>query len=115
MQRLAPAQEILHRICVRDLYKSVDFKVFQWELKADLKETFTPESVVKAFRDLYARRASLSAEQAESLEQVAPEDAAALSPEHVIIDLGERHHGMKNENPLDFMKFYSKHNPNCRR
>ncbi|KAI0773622.1 hypothetical protein C8Q74DRAFT_1265659 [Fomes fomentarius] len=110
--RLAPAQEILHRICVRDLYKSVDFKVFQWELKADLKKTFTPESVVKAFKDLYARRASLSPEQAESLEQVAPEDAAALSSEHVIIDLGERHHGMKNENPLDFMKFYSKHNPN---
>ncbi|KAI0751780.1 hypothetical protein C8Q80DRAFT_1159278, partial [Daedaleopsis nitida] len=110
--RLADAQEILHRIRVRDLYQRVDFKVFPWDLKSALKATFTPESVVKAFKGLYASRAFLSPEQAEGLDKVRPEDVADLDAAHVIIDFTERHHGMKNENPLDFMKFYSKHNPN---
>ncbi|RDX44748.1 HD-domain/PDEase-like protein [Lentinus brumalis] len=110
--RLADAQAILHRIRVRDLYKCVDYKVFEWELKKQIRATFTAESVVKAFKDLYANRASLAPEQKEGLDNVKPEDAAELRAEHVIIDLTERHHGMKNENPLDYMKFYSKHNPN---
>ncbi|KAI0706868.1 hypothetical protein C8T65DRAFT_740425 [Cerioporus squamosus] len=110
--RLTEAQAILHRIRVRDLYKCVDYKVFEWELKKQIKATFTAESVVKAFKDLYAKRASLGLEQKDGLDHVKPEDAADLRSEHVIIDLTERHHGMKNENPLDYMKFYSKHNPN---
>ncbi len=114
-QRLADAQAILHRIRVRDLYKCVDYKVFEWELKKQIRATFTAESVVKAFKDLYANRASLAPEQKEGLDNVKPEDAAELRAEHVIIDLTERHHGMKNENPLDYMKFYSKHNPNRKR
>ena len=112
-QRLAEAQAILHRIRVRDLYKSVDYKIFEWEHKRQIKSMFTAQSVVKAFKDLYANRALLSSsEQKDGLEHVKPEDAADLRPDHVIIDLTERHHGMKNENPLDYMKFYSKHNPN---
>ncbi|RPD54394.1 HD-domain/PDEase-like protein [Lentinus tigrinus ALCF2SS1-7] len=111
--RLADAQAILHRIRVRDLYKAVDYKIFEWEHKAQIKTMFTAESVVKAFKELYANRASLvPSEQKEGLDHVEPEDAADLRPDHVIIDLTERHHGMKNDNPLNYMKFYSKHNPN---
>ncbi|TBU43954.1 HD-domain/PDEase-like protein [Dichomitus squalens] len=113
--RLEEAQKILHRIKVRDLYKTVDNKVFPWDQKADLKAMFTPESVVKAFKELYAGNPTLdSSEQLDGLDND-PEKvkvlAEELSPEHVIIDLTERHHGMKDENPLHFMKFYSKHHP----
>ncbi|KAI0640534.1 HD-domain/PDEase-like protein [Trametes meyenii] len=112
--RLAEAQAILHRIRIRDLYKAVDFKVFPWHCKADLKDLFTPESVVNAFKDIYSRRDILmhSSPDIAALKHVDEEDANALSPEHVIIEITPRHHGMGNMNPLNFVKFYSKHNPN---
>ncbi|KAI0666163.1 hypothetical protein C8Q78DRAFT_476791 [Trametes maxima] len=111
--RLAEAQAILHRIRIRDLYKAVDFKVFPWHCKADLKDLFTPESVVNAFKDVYSRRDVLmhSSPDIAALQHVDEEDANALGPEHVIIEITPRHHGMGNMNPLNFVKFYSKHNP----
>ncbi|KAH9887730.1 HD-domain/PDEase-like protein [Cubamyces lactineus] len=112
--RLAEAQAILHRIRVRDLYKSVDFKVFPWHCKAQLKKVFTPEAVVAAFKKLYRECKVLkdASPHLSELAHVAEEDADALGPEHVIIDQAPRHHGMQDRNPLDFVKFYSKHNPN---
>ncbi|KAI8984880.1 HD-domain/PDEase-like protein [Trametes punicea] len=108
--RLAEAQAILHRIRVRDLYRSVDFKVFPWHCMAKLKEVFTPESVVNGFKKLY--RLKHASPELKKLMEVNEEDANALGPEHVIIDLTARHHGMQDLNPLDYVKFYSKHNPN---
>ncbi|KAI0368467.1 HD-domain/PDEase-like protein [Pilatotrama ljubarskyi] len=112
--RLAEAQAILHRIRVRDLYKAVDFKVFPWHCKDGLRETFTPQSVVNAFKRLYKGRKTLKHVSADisELDLVKEEDANALGPEHVIIEVTARHHGMGNLNPLGFVKFYSKHNPN---
>ena len=113
-QRLAEARAILHRIRVRDLYKSVDFKVFPWHCKGELKKVFTPEAVVAAFKKLYRECKVLkdASPHLSELAHVAEEDADALGPEHVIIDHAPRHHGMQDRNPLDFVKFYSKHNPN---
>jgi hypothetical protein len=34
-----------------------------------------------------------------------------LMPEHVIVDISPVHFGMKKENPLDHVRFYSKLNP----
>ena len=113
MQKLAEAQAILHRIDVRDIYKSVDLKVFTWDMKAKLKAAFTPATIVQSMKDLYEMRATLDSATAQALEEVNPEDVNALAPKHIIIDLTERHHGMKNENPLDYIRFYSKHNPHC--
>ncbi|EIW62271.1 HD-domain/PDEase-like protein [Trametes versicolor FP-101664 SS1] len=111
--RLAEAQAIFHRIRVRDLYKSVDFKVFPWHCKKSLADTFTPDSVVAAFKKLYGQRGELKHESSDisELEHV-EEYANELSPDHVIIEVTGRHHGMGNLNPLGFVKFYSKHNPN---
>ncbi|KAI0759750.1 hypothetical protein BD413DRAFT_270194 [Trametes elegans] len=113
---LSEAQKILRRIRVRDLYKSVDFKVFPWHCKSKLQETFTPESVVQAVKDLYAdwKTAHKGAAVAEAgdFAGVREEDVEALGAKDVIIEVTGRHHGMGNKNPLDFVKFYSKHNPN---
>ena len=98
---------------MRDLYKSVDLKVFTWDMKAKVKAAFTPVSIVQSMKDLYEMRATLNPSAAQALEEVNPKDVDALAPKHIIIDLTERHHGMKNENPLDYIRFYSKHNPHC--
>ena len=68
---------------------------------------------MKAFKELYASDPTLSSsEQFEQLDSgVLDRLAKELSPEHVIIDLAQRHHGMKDQNPLQFIKFYSKRHP----
>ncbi|KAI0829200.1 HD-domain/PDEase-like protein [Trametes gibbosa] len=111
--RLAEAQAILRRIRVRDLYKMVDLKVFPWHCADTLKKTFTPESVVSAFKNLYGNRSALKhlSPDIHELDHVEEEDANALAPGHVIIEVTKLHHGMGNLNPLGFVKFYSKHNP----
>ena len=68
-QRLEAAQAILNRVETRDLYKSVDLKVFHWDMKAKLKAAFTPESVVNAFKKLYQNRTMLSVADAEAVER----------------------------------------------
>ncbi|KAH9853312.1 HD-domain/PDEase-like protein [Lenzites betulinus] len=111
--RLVEAQAILRRIRVRDLYKVVDYKVFPWHCADALKKSFTPESVVNAFKNLYHNRGTLKhlSDDIHELEHVEEDDANALAPEHVIIEVTKLHHGMGNLNPLGFVKFYSKHNP----
>lgn len=40
------------------------------------------------------------------------EQACELAETHVIVDHAEMHYGMKEHNPLKFVKFYSKRKPN---
>jgi hypothetical protein len=37
-----------------------------------------------------------------------------LSAKDIIVDLCQMHYGMQEKNPLDFINFYSKHNPNSK-
>ncbi|OCH87676.1 HD-domain/PDEase-like protein [Obba rivulosa] len=104
-EELAPARQILHRINTRDLYKPVDFKVFPWDYKESCKSWFTPERIVTAAKAVAASRVGSGEET------VDPADVEALSPEHVIVDMSKMHYGMEDRNPLDFVKFYSKHHP----
>ncbi|EMD31788.1 hypothetical protein CERSUDRAFT_119364 [Gelatoporia subvermispora B] len=104
-EELEPARQILHRVNTRDLYKPVDFKVFPWDYKDICKEYFTPEKIVAAAKAVAAEHALNGQETAD------PADVEALSPGHVIVDLAKMHYGMQDKNPLDFVKFYSKHHP----
>lgn len=90
----------------------MDNKVFPWHCKKALAERFTPKSVVEAVKSLYKQRGALkhASPDISELEHV-EEYANELSPDHVIIEVTARHHGMGNLNPLGFVKFYSKHNP----
>lgn len=40
-----------------------------------------------------------------------PAIVEALSVEHVIVEVAEMHYGMREKNPLRFVKFYSKRHP----
>ncbi|KAG6827134.1 hypothetical protein H0H92_013083 [Tricholoma furcatifolium] len=100
--RLAPSRAIFDRIRTRDLYRMVDFKVVDWEWAEVFRENITSTRVFEAARrELDARDGGK--------EEGAPR--SVLEEDDVIIDFLMMHYGMKERNPLDFVKFYSKTHP----
>lgn len=83
---------------IRDLYKFVDQRVVQWEKREVFSEYITRERIVDEARRLAAQEGTL-------------DELAELTPDSVIVDHTTMHYGMKEKNPLDFVKFYSKRNP----
>ncbi|KAJ7983116.1 hypothetical protein DFH06DRAFT_1172457 [Mycena polygramma] len=96
---LEGAREIFDRIRLRDLYKFVDQRVVEWERRHIFGEHITAERIVKEARRL-------------AQEEGTEIDLTDLTPDTVIVDLSTMHYGMKDKNPLDFVKFYSKRNFN---
>lgn len=92
-------QAILNRITSRDLYKTVDYKVFTWDWKGHLQRFFNPEAIVSAARS----------HKPENDDEMAA--LGELSIHHVIIDEAVLHYGMGNSNPIDKVRFYSKRKP----
>ena len=45
-------------------------------------------------------------------DEITLEDISDLTPNKVIVTFSTMHYGMKDRNPLDFVKFYSKNRPN---
>ena len=99
LQDLIEAQAILNRITSRDLYKTVDYKVFTWDWKGHLRKFFNPEAIVSAAK---SHKPETDEERAALME---------LSTNHVIIDEAVLHYGMGNSNPIDKIRFYSKRKP----
>ncbi|KNZ80826.1 SAM domain and HD domain-containing protein 1 [Termitomyces sp. J132] len=97
---LAKSRAIFDRIRTRDLYKMVDYKVVDWPWAEIFQNNITPEGIVEAAREL--------SEEDPSIREL----VKTLSVEHVICDFSLMHYGMKEKNPLDFVKFYSKRHPN---
>jgi len=99
--KLEPARAIFDRISSRDLYKLVDSNIVLWKDQKLYKEQFTPERIVDA-----VKRYSFAKEDG-----IKPQDIATLDAKDVIVDLSPMHYGMKDKNPLDFVKFYHKRTP----
>lgn len=100
--RLAESRAILDRVANRDLYRCVDWYVGKFEQFRSFKDRITPDVIVDEAKRKYLDR--------ESLDNACParEDVQSLSREHVIVDISVIHYGMKEKNPLDFVRFYSK-------
>ncbi|KAJ7740601.1 hypothetical protein B0H16DRAFT_1566945 [Mycena metata] len=94
---LEASRDLFDRISHRDLYKFVDQRVVKWDRREIFREHITSESIVKEARRLAA-------------EQGAEVDLTQLTPKCVIVDHATMHYGMREKNPLDFVKFYSKRN-----
>ena len=90
---------ILNRITSRDLYKTVDYKVFPWQWKGHLCKFFNPGAIVVAAKSHNPKN---DAERA-----IVDE----LSTQHIIIDEAVLHYGMGENNPIDKVRFYSKRKP----
>ncbi|KAG6846248.1 hypothetical protein H0H93_015064, partial [Arthromyces matolae] len=97
---LATSRAIFDRIRVRDLYKMVDWKVVDWPWAEIFEKNVTPTKIVEA--------ASKLAKENEKMVEL----VRGLTEEDVICDFSLMHYGMKEKNPLDFVRFYSKHHPN---
>ncbi|KAI0030397.1 hypothetical protein K488DRAFT_35067, partial [Vararia minispora EC-137] len=111
------AQKILERIDRRDLYKCVDYKVFDYEDRDDLKELITPSAIVQTAKALQPGEIIQFDDDDDDAWAQADTDAIKelqtdLAEDDVIVSLSTMHYGMKDKNPLDFIKFYSKKRPN---
>ncbi|KAJ7165634.1 hypothetical protein C8R43DRAFT_1061610 [Mycena crocata] len=98
-ENLAGAQAIFDRVRLRDLYKFVDQRIIEWERRDVFKQYITRERIVEQ-----ARRLAVKERTEINLDE--------LTPDSVIVDHAIMHYGMKDKNPLDFVKFYSKRNFN---
>ncbi|KAF8994577.1 hypothetical protein BDQ17DRAFT_1251557 [Cyathus striatus] len=97
---LAESRAIFERIRMRDLYRCVDYKVIDWPYRDYCKQNITAKRIV---------------EEANKLPVTPPvdgDDVEPLTEEDVIVDFSTMHYGMKEKNPLEFVSFYSKRNPN---
>jgi hypothetical protein len=78
----------------------VDRQIFSWERRTTCKEYITPESIVGAAKGLSLQFTGRDSDLLES-----------LSERDVIVDVADITYGMKDKNPVDFVRFYSKHDP----
>lgn len=114
---LLEAQRILERIQNRDLYRCVDYKVFDWEHRELLKDHITAAGIVaEAKRECSARigrsASRLDPEIDDEDNANTLEDIGDLTPDKVIVTFATMHYGMKDKSPLEFVKFYPKNRPN---
>ncbi|TFK24225.1 HD-domain/PDEase-like protein [Coprinopsis marcescibilis] len=92
---LEKAREIFSRIRDRNLYKLVDYKVVDFDIAREWKQLVTKEAIFE--------KAKLICHNAANSE--------SLSVDDIIVDFSMMHHGMKEKNPMDKVRFYSKRNP----
>ncbi|KAJ6544294.1 hypothetical protein B0H19DRAFT_1170253 [Mycena capillaripes] len=96
---LEGARAIFDRVSTRDLYKFVDQRIVEWERREIFYRHITRERIVEA---------AIRVAKQENTDV----DLTELTPDSVIVDHSTMHYGMKEKNPLDFVKFYSKRNFN---
>lgn len=103
--RLVESQKILDRIRNRELYKCVDWGTHPYDLLRLLGHEITPERIVESAQEWYKRNSeNLTSGTQQSLNV----DISGLTPEHIVVDLSTLHHGMKERNPIDNVRFYGK-------
>lgn len=102
-QNLAEARALFDRIHTRDLYKCVDYKVIDWPMRSLFQKHITAPRIMEACREL-------------SIDTMPVDDGdpSSLQESDIFVSFSIMHYGMKEKNPLDFVRFYSKHDPNRR-
>lgn len=97
---LAESQRIINRIRRRDLYRVVDWTIVKWPQRDFIKH-ITAERIVKAAKELVHSSNGVVSDQ---------DLVNELTSDDVIADISMLHYGMKEKNPLNFVKFYGKYN-----
>ncbi|PPQ80277.1 hypothetical protein CVT26_008850 [Gymnopilus dilepis] len=122
--QLAESRAIFDRIRTRQLYKCVDFKVIDWPMRHLFREHVTPTRIVEECKRILAENSARStASSTPSTERSETEslgseveagesgEEGGLSISDVIVDFSTMHYGMKDKNPVDSVRFYSKRRP----
>ncbi|TFY76765.1 hypothetical protein EWM64_g7247, partial [Hericium alpestre] len=127
---LEDSRRIFARIKERDLYRCVDYHVFDWDHFEWLEKEITAEAIVAEAQNLGSSGLAKASQEVAQVgddaedevpivdggeEEIDPEALSQLKPSDVAVAFSKLHHGMSTLNPLDFTKFYSKRHPNvCR-
>jgi deoxynucleoside triphosphate triphosphohydrolase SAMHD1 len=77
--------------------------VIDWPLRSLFQKHITATRIVEACRKL-----SIATTPADD------GDSSSLQESDIFVSFSMMHFGMKEKNPLDFVRFYSKHDPNRR-
>lgn len=124
-QKLCKARHILSRIRRRDLYKCVDQYVYPSSLVSTWDRTLLSETQVAAFLPLPCPDPSMSSPDDDPSAVVATTTTATTMKERgkeggqggknvhesdIIVSWTNIHFGMKQQNPLQFVAFYSYRN-----
>ncbi|KAJ4475018.1 HD-domain/PDEase-like protein [Lentinula aciculospora] len=108
---LKPAQDIFKRITNRKLYRFVDMKWVAWEDRDAYKQLVTEQRILECAREAYDE---LPKAQQETMNE-AWKDAGLtlddLTANDIQVQQSMLHYGMKEENPLKKVRFYSKAHP----
>jgi len=91
--------------------------VFDYEHRELLGEHITAAGIVAEAKQACSVRsgqpdAGFDPEIDDEDDEITLEDIGDLTPDKVIVTFSTMHYGMKDKNPLDFVKFYSKNRPN---
>ncbi|KDQ07753.1 hypothetical protein BOTBODRAFT_38548 [Botryobasidium botryosum FD-172 SS1] len=97
LPELEQARAIIRRLRKRDLYKMVDQKVLPREYRALWKDDLTAERIAEVSKTLPGSEVG---------------GGMTLCVDDVIVDFTGLHFGMKEKNPLDYVRFYEKRKPN---
>ncbi|KAF5379301.1 hypothetical protein D9757_007646 [Collybiopsis confluens] len=100
---LAPAQKLFRRIDERDLYRLVDKKWVAWGEREAYSDIVTRGQIYTNARLSYNQIPE--AERKEHLKNGWSSDG--LNEEDIVVEQTPLHYGMKEANPLEFVKFYS--------
>ncbi|KAJ8697614.1 hypothetical protein PTI98_004400 [Pleurotus ostreatus] len=101
---LAPARAIFNRIITRDLYRCAEWKTISWHDHGFFTNNVTPERIVAEAKKMPRDQLHGDQEMMDAL--------ATLAPQHIIVDFSPMHYGMKEKNPMENVRFYSKREPN---
>ncbi|KAF8189702.1 hypothetical protein BJ912DRAFT_925872 [Pholiota molesta] len=101
---LARSRAVLKSMHRRKLYRHVEFKSIEWPMRDLFRQNITPARILAAVKDLLADR--------EDKVPMDPTNSVSLEESDIIVDFSTRSYGMKEKNPVDFVRFYSKRNPN---
>ncbi|PPQ93494.1 hypothetical protein CVT25_005235, partial [Psilocybe cyanescens] len=106
---LADARTIFERIHNRDRYECVSTKIIEWPLRNIFKEQISGPRIVEA-----ARKLCFDEVHPSSLTTSGSKGIGSLENADVIVDFSTVHYGMKEKNPMDFVRFYSMEHPDSK-
>ncbi|KAF9474606.1 HD-domain PDEase-like protein [Pholiota conissans] len=103
---LAESRAIIKAMRRRQLYKFVEFKSIEWPFRDVFRKNITPARIMEAVKKILDKRPMGG--------DVYLDDRTLVSLEEsdIIVNFSTRSFGMKEKNPVDFVRFYSKRNPN---
>ena len=96
------------------MYKCVDWKALDWNVKDKVKGHLTTEKIISKAKELYHDHAPLVQSDGSLLDysKLSSETVNSLTQEDVIMDFTTLHYGMHERNPIDYIHFYGKRNMN---